>query len=159
MMMEQMKRGLEEADHEEHPWRAPLDLQHWLQLTYERERIASVKKQSAAREQFDQAREMVRASICVFTNSEFEYSCSIALLSVFFGSSSKTHVGWRFRNIKEVGSATFFLSVWEAEPPAPQSDGYHGLSSWEDGQCGSGHQPGQVGGYKQFLQNIHSLCL
>ncbi|XP_050727548.1 stromal interaction molecule 2-like isoform X4 [Eriocheir sinensis] len=58
MMMEQMKRGLEEADHEEHPWRAPLDLQHWLQLTYERERIASVKKQSAAREQFDQAREM-----------------------------------------------------------------------------------------------------
>lgn len=58
MMMEQMKRGLEEADNEEHIWRAPMDLQLWLQLTYERERIASVKKQSSAREQFDQAREM-----------------------------------------------------------------------------------------------------
>ncbi|KAG0710678.1 Stromal interaction molecule [Chionoecetes opilio] len=58
IMMEQMKRGLEEADNEEHVFRAPMDLTLWLQLTYERERIASVKKQSAAREQFDQAREM-----------------------------------------------------------------------------------------------------
>ncbi|KAK8407199.1 hypothetical protein O3P69_002046 [Scylla paramamosain] len=58
IIMEQMKKGLEEADNEEHVWRAPMDLQLWLQLTYERERIACVKKQSAAREQFDQAREM-----------------------------------------------------------------------------------------------------
>lgn len=68
--MEQMKRGLEEADHGEHPWRAPLDLQHWLQLTYERERIASVKKQAAAREQFDQAREMVRIGTCLSLHKE-----------------------------------------------------------------------------------------
>lgn len=60
MKKEQLKREAEEADHEDHPWRAPMELQQWLQLTYERERIASVKKQSAAREQFDQAREMVR---------------------------------------------------------------------------------------------------
>lgn len=73
MMMEQMKRGFEEADHEGHAWTAPLDLQHWLQLTYERERVASVKKQSAAREQFDQAREMVRTSTCLslFRNREY----------------------------------------------------------------------------------------
>uniref|UniRef100_A0A0N7ZD69 SAM domain-containing protein n=1 Tax=Scylla olivacea TaxID=85551 RepID=A0A0N7ZD69_SCYOL len=58
IIMEQMKKGLEEADNEDHVWRAPMDLQLWLQLTYERERIACVKKQSAAREQFDQAREM-----------------------------------------------------------------------------------------------------
>ncbi|XP_045130786.1 stromal interaction molecule homolog isoform X20 [Portunus trituberculatus] len=58
IIMEQMKKGLEEADNEDHIWRAPMDLQLWLQLTYERERIACVKKQSAAREQFDQAREM-----------------------------------------------------------------------------------------------------
>lgn len=64
MMMEKMKRGLEEADHEEHPWRAPLELQHWLQLTYERERIACDKKQSAAQEQFDHAKEMVRVGKC-----------------------------------------------------------------------------------------------
>lgn len=54
-----MKRGLEEAELEDHHWSAPIDLQHWLQLTYERERIAFEKKQSAAREQFSQARELV----------------------------------------------------------------------------------------------------
>ncbi|XP_066988448.1 stromal interaction molecule homolog isoform X4 [Macrobrachium rosenbergii] len=57
-MKEQMKRGLEEAEMEDHHWSAPLELQHWLQLTYERERIAFEKKQIAAREQFAQAREM-----------------------------------------------------------------------------------------------------
>ena len=60
IIMEQMKKGREEADNEDHIWTAPMDLQLWLQLTYERERIACVKKQSSAREQFDQAREMVR---------------------------------------------------------------------------------------------------
>ncbi|XP_071526231.1 uncharacterized protein Stim isoform X3 [Panulirus ornatus] len=58
IMKEQMKRGLEEAELEDHHWSAPIDLQHWLQLTYERERIAFEKKQSAAREQFSQAREL-----------------------------------------------------------------------------------------------------
>ncbi|XP_064098619.1 stromal interaction molecule homolog [Macrobrachium nipponense] len=57
-MKEQMQRGLEEAEMEDHHWSAPLELQHWLQLTYERERIAFEKKQIAAREQFAQAREM-----------------------------------------------------------------------------------------------------
>lgn len=62
MMKEQIKRS--GPDFEEQPWRAPIDLQHWLQLTYERERIAFEKKQSGAREQFSQAREMVRRTIC-----------------------------------------------------------------------------------------------
>ncbi|XP_042208772.1 uncharacterized protein LOC121857022 isoform X4 [Homarus americanus] len=57
MMMEQMKRG-QEAELEDHHWSAPLDLQHWLQLTYERERIAFEKKQGAAREQFSQAKDL-----------------------------------------------------------------------------------------------------
>ncbi|XP_068240652.1 stromal interaction molecule homolog isoform X16 [Palaemon carinicauda] len=56
-MKEQMKRGLEEAEMEDH-WCAPTELQHWLQLTYERERLAFEKKQIAAREQFSQAREI-----------------------------------------------------------------------------------------------------
>ncbi|XP_069173264.1 stromal interaction molecule homolog isoform X18 [Procambarus clarkii] len=58
MMKEQMKRGLEEAELDDHHWSAPVDLQHWLQLTYERERIAFEKKQGAAREQFTMAREL-----------------------------------------------------------------------------------------------------
>ncbi|XP_069944791.1 stromal interaction molecule homolog isoform X1 [Cherax quadricarinatus] len=58
IMKEQMKRGLEEAELEDHHWSAPIDLQHWLQLTYERERIAFEKKQCAAREQFTMAREL-----------------------------------------------------------------------------------------------------
>lgn len=57
-MREQMKRGLEEAELDDQHWCAPVELQHWLQLTYERERIAFEKKQIAAREQFAQAREM-----------------------------------------------------------------------------------------------------
>ncbi|KAK7071632.1 Stromal interaction molecule 2, partial [Halocaridina rubra] len=57
-MNEQRKRDLEEQELDDHHWCAPLELQHWLQLTYERERIAFEKKQKAAREQFAQAREM-----------------------------------------------------------------------------------------------------
>ncbi|XP_069944796.1 stromal interaction molecule homolog [Cherax quadricarinatus] len=62
IMKEQMKRGLEEAELEDHHWSAPIDLQHWLQLTYERERIAFEKKQCAAREQFTMARELESSS-------------------------------------------------------------------------------------------------
>ncbi|XP_042859070.1 stromal interaction molecule homolog [Penaeus japonicus] len=57
-MKEQIKRGLEEAELEDRHWSAPLDLQHWLQLTYERERMAFEKKQRGAREQFTQARDL-----------------------------------------------------------------------------------------------------
>lgn len=44
---------------EQMKWSAPRDLQHWLQLTYERERLAFEKKQRGAREQFSQARDLV----------------------------------------------------------------------------------------------------
>ena len=60
--MEQMKRGLE-AEMDDQQWCAPVELQHWLQLSFERERIAFEKKQIAAREQFTQAREMVGCSL------------------------------------------------------------------------------------------------
>lgn len=60
-MKEQMKRNAEDQlELTETSYCAPRALQHWLQLTYERERISFEKKQSAAREQFSQAREMVR---------------------------------------------------------------------------------------------------
>ncbi|KAK4327941.1 hypothetical protein Pmani_001603 [Petrolisthes manimaculis] len=58
-MKEQMKRSVEDhLELTETNYVAPPALQHWLQLTFERERIAFEKKQSAAREQFSQAREL-----------------------------------------------------------------------------------------------------
>ncbi|KAK3883730.1 hypothetical protein Pcinc_011964 [Petrolisthes cinctipes] len=58
-MKEQMKRSVEDhLELTETNYVAPQALQHWLQLTFERERIAFEKKQSAAREQFSQAREL-----------------------------------------------------------------------------------------------------
>lgn len=57
MMKEKIKRV--GSDSEEQSWAAPVALQHWLQLTYEREKLAFEKKQTGAREQFNQARELV----------------------------------------------------------------------------------------------------
>ncbi|CAL4110080.1 unnamed protein product, partial [Meganyctiphanes norvegica] len=54
--LQQEMEGVESEDR--HMWDPPLALQHWLQLTYERERLAFEKKHLAAREQFNQAKEM-----------------------------------------------------------------------------------------------------
>ncbi|XP_037789512.1 stromal interaction molecule homolog isoform X12 [Penaeus monodon] len=52
------EREKNEQMKEQMKWSAPRDLQHWLQLTYERERLAFEKKQRGAREQFSQARDL-----------------------------------------------------------------------------------------------------
>ncbi|ROT80744.1 putative stromal interaction molecule-like, partial [Penaeus vannamei] len=52
------EREKNEQMKEQMKWSAPQDLQHWLQLTYERERLAFEKKQRGAREQFSQARDL-----------------------------------------------------------------------------------------------------